>query len=119
MLNTFYRNISTKLREVDQAYLYKSTKINILKVLESIYYVYILYTYLPFSKLEEEPMNLNVYLFFSGDKIQMRSNTKKTIFFLYTKKVVLVENRWFLNVCVTASFLEQKPADKRKPAVEI
>ena len=48
----------------------------------------------------------------------MRYNTKKTIF-LYTKKVVLVENRWFLNVCVTASFLEQKPADKRKPAVEI
>ena len=85
MLNTFYRNISTKLREVDQAYLYKSTKVNISKVLQSIYYVHILYTYLPFSKLEEEPINLNVYLFFSGDKIQMRYNTKKTIF-LYTKK---------------------------------
>ena len=87
MLNTFYRNISTKLREVDQAYLYTSTKLNISKVLQSIYYVYILYTYLPFSKLEEEPMNLNVYLFFSGDKIQMRSNTKKAIFFCIQKKL--------------------------------
>ena len=35
--------------------------------------------------------------------------------FLCKKKVVLVENRWFINVCVTASFLDKPAARQASP----